>query len=55
MTPIVATVFTLTVAALGWLCVAIIVAYRRRVRREEPRFVTVLSKGREQIDTRGGA
>lgn len=56
MSPIVTTVVALTIAALAAMAGAMLASYRRRARREEPRFVTVaINKGHEEIDTRGCA
>lgn len=58
MTPIVTTVFTFTVLAFFWLCVAMLVAYHRRVVREDLQYVRICpgdsrpGVGRfEQVDT----
>ena len=56
MSPIVATILTLTICALAAMAGAMLASYRRRAHRAEPRFVTVaISKGHEEIDTRGCA
>lgn len=56
MSPLVVTIITLTICALAAMAGAMLASYRRRARREEPRFVTVaISKGRDEIDTRGCA